>query len=245
MQRFRVLSGASLVLAVLLLAACTPAALRTQPEPLSACMDALATGRLVADSRTGLGLADATGAVMPVEWPFGYASRREATGLVLLSGTEAGRDRRGARGRDRVDRGWHGGRQRVARLRRRPGHPAVLMRRAALLLLLVVAACSSVPVQLRTAAAPEPACDAGLASGVLVLHSETGLGLESDPGRVLPVIWPFGYSSRSDAGVVVLFDPTGLAVARVGDVIEIGGSVNKAGALVACSGFVRVSPAAT
>lgn len=50
-------------------------------------MDALATGRLVADPRTGLGL-ETDGQVLAVEWPFGYAARREATGLALLTGSE-------------------------------------------------------------------------------------------------------------------------------------------------------------
>lgn len=51
-------------------------ALRTQPPPgpNAACMDALATGRLDLDPRSGLGLLHADGGRTPVAWPFGYSA---------------------------------------------------------------------------------------------------------------------------------------------------------------------------
>ena len=77
---------ATAALAVLLLAGCgTPVAIRTQPAPLSACMDALATGTLVASNLSGLAIrAGNDGEVIEVEWPFEYTARREVSGLVLV-----------------------------------------------------------------------------------------------------------------------------------------------------------------
>ncbi|HEY7599728.1 MAG TPA: hypothetical protein VH741_07370, partial [Candidatus Limnocylindrales bacterium] len=49
-------------------------ALRTAAQPPQACMDALASGRLVPMAVTGLGLLAADGTVMAVEWPFGYTA---------------------------------------------------------------------------------------------------------------------------------------------------------------------------
>jgi hypothetical protein len=68
----------------LAIAACTPVQLRTQPAPISACQDALASGRLVASARSGLALVDTTGELTEVLWPFGFTARREATRIVLL-----------------------------------------------------------------------------------------------------------------------------------------------------------------
>ena len=76
-------------LAIVLLAGCAPATLRTQPAPVSACMDALATGTLVSSNRSGLAIraGGASGEVIEVEWPFGYTARREMTGLTLIVNT--------------------------------------------------------------------------------------------------------------------------------------------------------------
>ena len=75
--------GATL-LAALVLAGCgIPVTLRTQPAPISACMDALATGVLVASSLSGLAIRNGD-EVTEVEWPFEYTARRDATGLVLV-----------------------------------------------------------------------------------------------------------------------------------------------------------------
>ena len=81
---FRPIAAAAL--AVVLLAGCgSPVAIRTQPAPLSACMDALATGTLVASNLSGLAIRGGDeGEVTAVEWPFEYTARREITGLVLI-----------------------------------------------------------------------------------------------------------------------------------------------------------------
>ena len=77
-------AAAVLVLLVLLAGCGAPVALRTQPAPVSACMDALATGTLVSSARSGLALKAADGTLLEVEWPFGYTATRDATGLTLL-----------------------------------------------------------------------------------------------------------------------------------------------------------------
>ena len=83
-------SVAVLALSLLVLAGCgTPVALRTQPEPISACMDALATGTLVPSNASGLGIRAADGTSFAVEWPFEYTARREALGLTLLDSVGA------------------------------------------------------------------------------------------------------------------------------------------------------------
>ena len=71
-------------LAIFLLAGCSAASLRTQPAPISACMDALATGTLVPSNRSGLAIKGADGQVAEVEWPFEYTARRDMTGLTLI-----------------------------------------------------------------------------------------------------------------------------------------------------------------
>ena len=81
---------ACLALAVAVLAGCgAPVALRTQSAPISACMDALAIGKLVPSSRSGLALQAPDGTILEVEWPCGYTARRELTGLTLLDSTGA------------------------------------------------------------------------------------------------------------------------------------------------------------
>ena len=74
------------VLTLLLLAGCgAPVGLRTQPAPISACEDALATGILVSSNRSGLAIrGDDEDGVTEVEWPFGYTARREGLSVVLV-----------------------------------------------------------------------------------------------------------------------------------------------------------------
>jgi hypothetical protein len=50
------------------------------------------------------------------------------------------------------------------------------------------------------------------------------------------IVWPFGYSARNENGIVV-FDEDGVAVARVGDSIELGGGSESVGGVSeTCSG---------
>lgn len=90
---FRPIAAAAL--AVALLAGCgTPVGLRTQPAPMSACMDALATGTLVASNKSGLAIeGGGEEGVTEVEWPFGYTARRDTFGVVLVdsAGVEVAR----------------------------------------------------------------------------------------------------------------------------------------------------------
>ena len=74
---------AVLALATVTLAGCA-AQLRTASAPVDAGDDALTSGRLVADARTGLALSDATGKVTPVLWPFGFSARSGLSGLELV-----------------------------------------------------------------------------------------------------------------------------------------------------------------
>jgi hypothetical protein len=71
-------------LAAAVLVGCAPASLRTQPAPISACMDALATGTLVPSALSGLAIKAPDGTVVEVEWPFQYTARRDMTGLALI-----------------------------------------------------------------------------------------------------------------------------------------------------------------
>ena len=58
--------------------------LLTAARPPDACMDALASGRLVATPVSGLGLLAADGSLMAVEWPFGYRAVIVGGLIVLL-----------------------------------------------------------------------------------------------------------------------------------------------------------------
>jgi hypothetical protein len=72
----------ALVLLAMVLAGCS-VQLRTAPAPVSACDDALASGRLVANAQTGLAFEDQAGGVMLVLWPFGYSASRGVGGIEL------------------------------------------------------------------------------------------------------------------------------------------------------------------
>jgi hypothetical protein len=77
---------AAVLLAAMLISGCgAPVGLRTQPGPISACMDALATGVLVTSNLSGLAIRggeDRT--VTEVEWPFEYTARHDGVGVVLV-----------------------------------------------------------------------------------------------------------------------------------------------------------------
>jgi len=82
----RLFSVAAIALLALVVAGCT-VQLRTDSRPRDACDDALASGRLVTDARSGLALATNGGDVTPILWPFGWSARREMSSVVLLDGT--------------------------------------------------------------------------------------------------------------------------------------------------------------
>jgi hypothetical protein len=78
---------AGLALLMFLLGACTPVTIRTPAQEPQACMDALMGGTLAKHAQTGLGIADQDGAVIPVEWPFGYSARMESAKVALVDGS--------------------------------------------------------------------------------------------------------------------------------------------------------------
>lgn len=71
------------------LAGCGPVSLRTQAAPVSACDDALASGRLVAHGPSGLAFQGTDGSILPARWPFGYTARRGVSGIELLDNAGA------------------------------------------------------------------------------------------------------------------------------------------------------------
>ena len=66
------------------LAGCGTVQLRTAAAPISACDDALASGRLVSSAESGLALQATDGTIVPVLWPFGYTARRGVSGIELI-----------------------------------------------------------------------------------------------------------------------------------------------------------------
>jgi len=74
---------AALASAVLVLAGCS-VQLRTAPAAVQVCDEALGSGRLVASAQSGLALADGSGRITPILWPFGYTARRDASGIALI-----------------------------------------------------------------------------------------------------------------------------------------------------------------
>jgi hypothetical protein len=62
-----------------------PVSLRTPAQAPQACMEALMVGTLAKHPQTGLGIAGADGIVMPVEWPFKYSARFDASGIALVN----------------------------------------------------------------------------------------------------------------------------------------------------------------
>ncbi len=74
----------ALALLGVVLAGCGSISLRTASAPVQGCDDALASGRLVMSAASGLALADTTGAVIEVLWPYGYSAKRQIAGGVAL-----------------------------------------------------------------------------------------------------------------------------------------------------------------
>lgn len=62
--------------------------------------------------------------------------------------------------------------------------------------------------------------------GVLVPEPAYGLGLRNEAGRIVGVIWPFGYSARRDEAGTILFNRLGRPVAREGDNVQMAGWID-------------------
>jgi hypothetical protein len=109
---------------------------------------------------------------------------------------------------------------------------------AAVVVAIAIAACNQ--LVLRTAPAPEAACDAAVMTGHLVSSRETGLALRPAGGANVPVTWPFGYSAGGFVGSLELRDETDQVLAREGDFVQVGGGMGADGSFVVCAGTVSV-----
>lgn len=87
---------------------------------------------------------------------------------------------------------------------------------------------------------PNEACMNALATGQLALVPRSGLGIVTGGvGEAIPVAWPNGYTARVVETTLVLFDHQGNALARLGDLIEMGGGFGD-GVWYPCHGDLRV-----
>lgn len=85
------------------------------------------------------------------------------------------------------------------------------------------------PVALRTSskpAGPNEPCPLMAIIGVLAPAPTYGLGLRNEAGRVVGVIWPFGYSARRDEAGTILFDRLGRGLAQQGDTVQMAGWID-------------------
>jgi hypothetical protein len=100
------------------------------------------------------------------------------------------------------------------------------VRVAALLLAFLVVGCAPKdgPVAIRTRAQPTVVCMQARVGGTLVADPTYGLALQN-PGYVNGAIWPYGFTARREAGVILLIGVAGQVVAREGDrILAAGGS---------------------
>lgn len=85
------------------------------------------------------------------------------------------------------------------------------------------------PVALQTSskpAGPNEPCPLMAIIGVLAPEPTYGLGLRNEAGRIVGVIWPFGYSARRDEAGTILFDRLGRGLARQGDTVQMAGWID-------------------
>jgi hypothetical protein len=101
-------------------------------------------------------------------------------------------------------------------------------------------ACSA---QLRVAPGPAEACDDVLLTGRLVTSAQSGLAVSDPTGKVIEVVWPFGYTARRGVSGVELIDGAGAVVAREGDFVEMAGGLDASETWNACPGTVSEVPA--
>jgi hypothetical protein len=107
------------------------------------------------------------------------------------------------------------------------------------LLATLLFACSA---QLRAAPAPAQACDDALLTGRLVTSAHSGLAVSDPTGKVVEVVWPFGYTARRGISGVGLVDDGGGIVAQEGDFVEMDGGLDANDVWNACAGSVSVVP---
>lgn len=91
-----------------------------------------------------------------------------------------------------------------------------------------------VPVQPQPAAGVAVACMDALTSGTLVADARWGIALGQTNGPTIQVLWPTGFVGRQVDGAIELLDHRGIAVARVGDKVQIAGGQGAGNAWWAC-----------
>ena len=106
----------------------------------------------------------------------------------------------------------------------------------------------AVPTQtppLPAAGSPQ-ACMAALLTGELVADRGWGVAVKGDDGRVVKVIWPYGYAARADGSGLVLVDTRhgNAVIAREGDRVEVGGGYagSEEDGWLACADVAVVAP---
>jgi len=82
------------------------------------------------------------------------------------------------------------------------------------------------------------ACMAALLTGTLVRHPQSVFGLTYTDGKVVGVIWPFGYFARDDGGRLAVVDPSGKVLAHEGDLVSVtGGFAGDESTWTGCGGI--------
>lgn len=89
---------------------------------------------------------------------------------------------------------------------------------------------------IRTLPSPGPndICLLARGGGTLVVDPGSGLGVADTTGRIIHVLWPFGYAARADGDRLALVDGRNRIAAHVGDVITMAGGFGSNDEWVAC-----------
>jgi hypothetical protein len=107
-----------------------------------------------------------------------------------------------------------------------------------------VVACSTAPsdgpVTIKTGAAGG-ACALASVGGVLIADQTDGLAFKGQD-RNRRVVFPYGYSARREAGVILLIDPSGRVIAREGDQIRGAGALGDDITFLMCDLIVVPAP---
>jgi hypothetical protein len=74
------------------------------------------------------------------------------------------------------------------------------------------------------------------------MHPVAGLGVRLTNGELQGVMWPFGFTARSEVGAAVLIDADGRVVAREGDTVRFSGTPLGDGSFFACTGAAVIPP---
>lgn len=83
-------------------------------------------------------------------------------------------------------------------------------------------------VFLLTFSAPSTACLDGTMTGVIATDGRSGLGVQTEDGKLTPVRWPFGWKAAEIDDTVMLINPEGAIVGGEGDTVTITGGIKRA-----------------